>query len=220
MERELEAAPRMRLVAGMGPSYARATPPVDILINRPRIGLTRTILIAIEDPDEVSVLSYGLKAAGIRNPIGWFKDGTALTGHLARSRTRERSHGDNGPLLLALDTSPLSFRGIDTLKWIREQPQFAKLPVIAVTGTKHPEETKTAYEAGACWHLSKSSDFSDLMRLARRIREFWSYAVAPDFHEQVSALSWVSIRDILPPLALKQRHISINAPVPHLRMSS
>lgn len=188
MECELESAPPIRAIPGMGWNSARGNSPAYNVNNRVPPGITRTILIAIEDTDEVSVLSYGLKAAGIRNPIAWFKESTALIDHLTRCQMRERIGFENSPLLLALDTSLESHGGIETLKWIRQRPQSAKLLTIAVTSTRHPEEIESVYKAGAHWHLSRSTDFTDLMRLVRRIREFWTYAVKPDFCERRATL--------------------------------
>jgi two-component system response regulator len=144
---------------------------------------SKTIIMVIEDMGEASVLAYALKGAGIRNPIGWFRDTDSALGFLAEAK-REGNSIARTPLFLILDGT-LRPGAIETMKCIRREPEYRMLPIVVVTGTTYANEVRPAYEAGANWHLSKATEFTDLMRLVRRIREFWSYAMKPDFYQQL-----------------------------------
>jgi len=148
-----------------------------------------TILVASNDKDEACLLSYALKAACVKNPIRWLNSTEEVTHFLAHGGVQKRSRYPavpEMPLLLFIDWDIPWSGALDLLKWIRQQPKFLSLLVVVMTGT-NPHHKRAAYEAGTNWHFVKSADFIDLMRLVRRLREFWSYAVEPGFYEQLAA---------------------------------
>lgn len=152
-----------------------------------RVGRSGTIIIADADDEAASLLSYALKGAGVRNPIRRMEDSEAVIHFLSHGEVNYKSDIDDIPLLLLLDWNMPRSGAIDSLKWIRQQPRYLDLLVIVITESNNPEQKRLAYEAGANWHFVKSADFTDLMRLVRHIREFWSYAVEPSFYEQLAA---------------------------------
>lgn len=152
-----------------------------------RVGRSGTIIIADADDEAASLLSYALKGASVRNPIRRLEDSEAVIRFLSHGETKYSNVIDDIPLLLLLDWNMPQTGAIDVLKWIRQQPGYLDLLVIVITESNDPEQKRLAYEAGANWHFVKSADFTDLMRLVRHIREFWSYAVEPSFYEQLAA---------------------------------
>jgi CheY-like chemotaxis protein len=188
MECELDVAPRLRTFSRINTANNSLEKPQYYFRGRMHPGSFRPIIIAIEDTDDASVLSYALKGAGIRNPIGWFRDSNAVITYLDATQLDGHFGFCDIPLLLAVDTSLFAGAAANTVKWIRQQPKYDKLLIVAITGTDNHEEIRPVYEAGANWHLAKSIEFNDLMRFVRHLREFWSYAVKPDFYEQLAAL--------------------------------
>ena len=154
-----------------------------------RVGRLGTVLVANDDKDEASLLSYALKAASVKNPIRWLNDANEVMYFLNHGGTCavERPPIPEMPLMLFLDWDIPWHGAIDLLKWIRQRPKFLHLLVVVMTRSDDPEQRQLAYETGATWHFVKSADFADLMRLVRRLREFWSYAVEPGFYEQLAA---------------------------------
>jgi DNA-binding NarL/FixJ family response regulator len=61
------------------------------------------------------------------------------------------------------------------------------LLVVVLTGSENPIEKQLAYEAGANWHIVKSSDFADLAQLVQRIQQFWSCAIVHESSGQLSS---------------------------------
>ncbi|HXT11306.1 MAG TPA: hypothetical protein VN873_07060 [Candidatus Angelobacter sp.] len=149
-------------------------------------GRLGTILVADRDKDDVWLLSYALKGAGIKNPVRWLSDIDEVIqflGHGVRRSAKFTSIPEM-PLLLFVEWNIPWSGAVDLLKWIRQEPRFLALLIVVITKSDDPEQKRLAYEAGADWHFVKSKDFSDLMRLVHRLREFWSCAVEAGFHEQ------------------------------------
>ena len=59
------------------------------------------------------------------------------------------------------------------LKWVRNEPNFAHLPVAILTGSINPADQKKAEEMGASAYHLKPQTFEELVSLIRRIAEFW-----------------------------------------------
>jgi DNA-binding NarL/FixJ family response regulator len=63
--------------------------------------------------------------------------------------------------------------GFEVLGWIRRQPQFAKTPVIVLTGSSLVADAKCAYQMGANSFLTKPADLTELTLALRETADFW-----------------------------------------------
>ena len=127
------------------------------------------IIMADDNGNDVSLVSYALRDAGLTNPIQWIKDGKMLLRYLTQNQQL-----DQMPLLIVIDWNMPGSNTVEILKWIRSQPQYLNVLIVVLTGSENTVEKRQAYEAGANWHLVKSAAFADLTELIKRIRGFWS----------------------------------------------
>jgi CheY-like chemotaxis protein len=127
------------------------------------------IIMADDNGNDVSLVSYALQEAGLNNPVQWIKDGNTLLHYL-----RQTQHLQQMPLLVVIDWNMPGTNTLEILKWIRSQPEYLNVLIAVLTGSENPVQKQLAYEAGANWHIVKSSAFTDLADLIRRIRGFWS----------------------------------------------
>jgi len=127
------------------------------------------IIMADDNGNDVSLVSFALQEAGLSNPIRWIKDGNTLKRHLTQIRLLRQM-----PLLIVMDWNMPGTNTIDVLKWIRLQPEYLNVLIVVLTGSENPQQKKLAYEAGANWHLVKSAAFNELTELIHRIKGFWS----------------------------------------------
>jgi len=127
------------------------------------------IIMADDNGCDVSLVSYALQDAGLKTPVQWIKDGKELINHLSKYLRL-----DEMPLLIVIDWNMPGLNTIDVLKWIREQPRFLNVLIVVLTGSENPTQKQQAFEAGANWHIVKTSAFTDLTLLIGRIVSFWS----------------------------------------------
>jgi len=127
------------------------------------------IIVADDSECDVSLVSFALEDAGINNPIRWIKDGKGLMNYLTQNLLLEQM-----PLLIVMDWNMPGPTTVDILKWIRNQPRFLNVLIVVLTGSMNPVQKREAFEAGANWHIVKSTAFNELTDLISRIERFWS----------------------------------------------
>ena len=87
------------------------------------------------------------------------------------------------PHLLLLDFSMPS-DGWEILQWIRQRPDFRRLPVIVFTGSNAAGDVDKAYELGANSYLVKPGGFDALLELMKTFEQYWFvYNERPDVKE-------------------------------------
>ena len=59
--------------------------------------------------------------------------------------------------------------GFEVLRWIRQRPDFEKLPVVMLTGSNEIRDANTAYQLGATSFMVKSVDFENATELSGTI---------------------------------------------------
>lgn len=131
------------------------------------------IIIADDDPNDISLISLAFQNAGINNPLKCLKDGEAVIRYLVEAAADKISGAQEMPLLLLLDWNMPRSNAVSVLQWIRQQPEYLNLLVAVLTGSDDPVQKKLAYEAGANWHIAKSVSFANLTQLIQNVRDFW-----------------------------------------------
>ena len=132
------------------------------------------ILLADDDRNDASLISYALRRVGIYNPMRWLGSGDAVIHFLQLDAIHEDRDIRQMPLLLLLDWNMPGKDTLTVLKWIRAQPKYLNLLVVVLTGSQDPVQKRLAYQAGANWYIVKSARFTDLTILIQNVRTFWS----------------------------------------------
>jgi CheY-like chemotaxis protein len=117
----------------------------------------KTVLIADDDPRNIFALSSALEAAGLR--VLFADGGRAAIDAL-------RSHDDVD--LVLMDLMMPGMDGYETIRAIRELPQYAALPIVALTAKALAEDREKCLAAGASDYLAKPVDISTLLESVRR----------------------------------------------------
>jgi CheY-like chemotaxis protein len=131
------------------------------------------ILLAEDEEDYVLLLKRAFSQAQIRNPFYVVSTGKELMSYLKGEG--KYANRDEYPLpdLLLVDIKLPGFTGLEVLGWLRSQPGLSGLRVLVLTSSDHMKDINDAYRLGANSFLLKPYDFSDLVHLAKIIREFW-----------------------------------------------
>lgn len=72
------------------------------------------------------------------------------------------------PDAVVLDIMMPDISGLDVLRFMRNDPQLAKIPVIVVSAKSMPADIKTGLEAGASVYLTKPVGYLDLKEAVER----------------------------------------------------
>src|SRR5262249_16278231 len=133
----------------------------------------RIILVAEDNPSDTLLLKRGFAHAGIRLPAIFLDDGQQIIDYLKRSRADETLGDESPPALIMVDLAMPKVGGLEVLAWVRQQPDFARLPVIVFSGLNRPIDISRAYALGANLFLIKTADPNQWTTVLRRLGEIY-----------------------------------------------
>jgi CheY-like chemotaxis protein len=131
-----------------------------------------TILLVEDEEGDVFFMRQAMQKAGVLNPLQVASDGRQAIDYLKGAGKFANREEFPLPCLVLLDLKLPRVMGLDVLKWIREQPGVATIVVI-LTSSKEEADIATAYRLGANGYLVKPSDVSELIDMAKSIKDFW-----------------------------------------------
>jgi CheY-like chemotaxis protein len=77
------------------------------------------------------------------------------------------------PGLILLDLNLPRRSGKKVLQWIREQPQFANLPVVVYTSSDKPADKEQALQLGANEYIEKPSRIENIAAVMEKVKQRW-----------------------------------------------
>jgi CheY-like chemotaxis protein len=73
------------------------------------------------------------------------------------------------PDLIILDIMMPDISGLEVLRYMRREPELARIPVIVISAKSMPGDIKTGIEAGASMYLTKPVGFLDLKQAVDKV---------------------------------------------------
>jgi CheY-like chemotaxis protein len=157
----------------------------------------RKAILQVEDEEhDVMFLQYALERAEVENPLAVVRDGSEAMAYLKGEGKYGDRHAYPLPGLVLLDLRLPQVPGLEVLSWMREQPELARVPVIALSSSDQDADVETAYRLGAKGYIVKPSSPGNLLEIVRRIKKYWLDRDGPPPGE---CAEWNSV--ILPPPA-------------------
>ena len=77
------------------------------------------------------------------------------------------------PSLVLLDLKMPGMDGVEVLRWIRQQPGFGSLRVVALTNSGLSHDVDRAYKVGANSFLLKPADFDRFVEISQALNGHW-----------------------------------------------
>jgi two-component system response regulator len=130
------------------------------------------ILQVEDDPNDVFLLQHAMRQAGVANPIQVATDGRQAIDYLKGCGKFADRQKFPRPCLVLLDLKLPYVMGLNVLKWIRQQPG-PTLVVVMLTASGDDTDIAAAYRLGANGFLVKPSQASELVAMAKAIKDFW-----------------------------------------------
>lgn len=131
------------------------------------------ILHAEDDENDVIFLNYVFKNAAITNPLRSVADGQEVVDYLShRGEFADRAQNPL-PGLVLLDLKMPRLNGLETLQWIRSQPEFRMLVVIMFTASANHSDINEAYQRGVNSFIIKPAGTDQLTRLMKALHSYW-----------------------------------------------
>ncbi len=131
------------------------------------------LLVAEDDANDVFFLKRAFEQAEIQNPIHFVHDGQEAIDYLSGGGTFSDRTLYPLPSLLILDLKMPRKSGMEVLKWLDEQPELRRLPVVVFTSSAHQKDVERAYQLGANAFVVKPASISRRIDLAKVMKGFW-----------------------------------------------
>jgi DNA-binding response OmpR family regulator len=133
---------------------------------------TTTILLVEADENDVFLFQRALNKPGMNNPLQVARDGQEAIDYLrGGGKFGERAKFPL-PGLILLDLKLPFVRGLDVLKWVRQQSDLSPIVVI-LSSSRQDDDVAEAYRLGANAYLVKAADVNKLEGMVRAINDFW-----------------------------------------------
>ncbi|MBE9054128.1 response regulator [Nostocales cyanobacterium LEGE 11386] len=143
-----------------------------------------TILLVEDNTNEVFLIERAFRKANIGNQLKIVGDGETAIHYLAGKDVYSDRHVYPLPMLMLLDLKLPRKSGLEVLEWLRQQALLKRLPVIALTSSKHSADINRAYELGINSYLVKPVTFERLVEVIQAFDKYWTaISERPDLEE-------------------------------------
>jgi CheY-like chemotaxis protein len=134
----------------------------------------KACILQVEDEaHDVFLLQRAFRASDIDNPVQVATDGQMAIDYLAGvGQFSDRSRFPL-PSLILLDLKLPRKSGREVLQWIRAQPGFRRIIIIAFTSAAYIGDIGLAYDLGANSFVVKPKDFTRYLEIARQLKAWW-----------------------------------------------
>jgi CheY-like chemotaxis protein len=124
-------------------------------------------LLVDDQENDVLLTRLALERAGFKLPVYSVPGGIEAIAYLHADPPYQDRSRYPLPALVLLDIQMPRMDGFEVLRWVREQPDFAYLPVVMLTGSHTKSVAETARLLGATSLFVKN--FADAAELSRSI---------------------------------------------------
>jgi CheY-like chemotaxis protein len=132
-----------------------------------------TVLLVEDNIDDVLLTQRAFRKAGVQASLQVAADGDEAVAYLRGDGAYADRAAHPMPALVLLDWKLPKRSGREVLQWVRQQPQFATLPVVVLTSSREQEDIDRAYGAGANSYLQKPVMLDNLTELSSRLEGYW-----------------------------------------------
>lgn len=137
--------------------------------HRPAIA----ILIAEDDPDDRELLTEAFAQVSSAVELRFVDDGEQLLHHLGHRGGPERPREHPVPGLILLDLNMPGMDGRETLRRLRADEHWRRIPVVVLSTSSSQDEIDQVYALGANSFITKPARMGELIRVAYRLSEYW-----------------------------------------------
>jgi CheY-like chemotaxis protein len=132
-----------------------------------------TILVAEDDENDIVILSYAFKQAGLSHTLERVADGEAAIHYLKGEGTYANRRKFPLPDLFLLDLKMPKVSGFEVLAWLQTQPALDDIPVIVLSGSELEEDKLETAKLGANAIHTKPNDFHKAVKLVQELDVRW-----------------------------------------------
>jgi len=134
--------------------------------------IPKWMLIADDDANDRFLIGKLIKEGGVDQEVVYASDGHEVLDCLHQQGSFfDRPSGR--PAVVILDHQMPGVSGLEILRRIRKDPDFALIPVVIHSGQMLPSEVREAYRLGANAYVEKPVNYEELRKVFKELGVFW-----------------------------------------------
>ena len=137
------------------------------------------ILLAEDSEDYALILQSAMKSIGWTNPIRIVRNGKDAIEYLSGEGKYSDREAWPFPSVMFIDIKMPQADGFDVLRWMRNHPECAVLPMIMLSSSDDEGDVRLAYELGANGYFVKPALVRDLKAMLNAAYDFWAFCSKP-----------------------------------------
>lgn len=132
-----------------------------------------SIAIAEDDPDDRMMLEEAIEEHALHNDVYFTRDGQELLELL--ERRGDYAHLEDEPLpgIILLDLNMPRMSGMEVIRFLKNHERFRSIPIVVLTTSRSEADVLESYHLGINSYIPKPVTFRDLLRVIRKIKEYW-----------------------------------------------
>jgi CheY-like chemotaxis protein len=133
----------------------------------------RTILMADDDVEDCLLVRDALQEADIKCDLRFVRDGEELFDYLRHEGEYVDGRDLPWPDLILLDLKMPRKDGRETIRDLKSDPRFRRIPVVALTTSSASDDVEFSYDIGVNCYIAKPTTFRDLVEVLGALGKFW-----------------------------------------------
>ena len=131
------------------------------------------IAYAEDREEDRDLFRLALQRIGGNHPLVLLEDGEEVTRYLKGEGQFADRRSYPLPAVIFLDFKMPKMNGLETLCWIRSQPDFKKLISVMLSGSGQQKDIERAYEEGINSYIVKPNGFANFCDALQTIHAYW-----------------------------------------------
>src|ERR1051325_4277376 len=148
--------------------------------------MSRTILVAEDDPNDQFFIEKELKKLTIPIELRFVNDGEQAVAYLLALGKFADSGQFPKPDVMFIDLKMPRLNGFELLEWLQKNGLSERILTVVVSSSSLQEDIDKAYDLGANAYLIKPANLRDYVRTFRTTGEFFlEHAQQPSLHKRL-----------------------------------
>jgi CheY-like chemotaxis protein len=142
-----------------------------------------TMLLAEDDNNDVVLFRHTLAESAARNRLAInlqvVADGEEAIDYLKGAGAFADRNAHPFPDIIVLDLKMPRMTGLDVLKWLREHPEYRRIPKILLSGSCEERDIDEAYRLGVNTYFQKPASLDEYRELIHHMVSYWAHTQRP-----------------------------------------
>jgi len=142
-------------------------------------GSPAVILLVEDDPGDIELTRRALEHGKLQNDLRVVCDGEQALDYLFQRGSFAATREAPRPDLILLDLNLPKLDGKEVLTEMRNHPDLARIPTVALTTSRREEDILDVYDLGVNSFITKPLEMNDFINVVQALEQYWLQIVVP-----------------------------------------